>query len=64
MLQDKTQFTDDVDITGNLDVSGDVTLVVILHLVIVPNDSIEFVAGIYSDLIPSTHNTYSIRYKH
>ena len=57
---DKIQFVDDVDITGNLDVSGDVTIGGNITFGDSSNDSIQFVAGIDSDLVPSIHNTYSL----
>ena len=57
---DQIQFADDVDITGNLDVSGDVTIGGNITFGDSSNDSIQFVAGIDSDLIPSIHNTFSL----
>ena len=57
---DKIQFLDDVDIIGNLDVSGDVTIGGNITFGDSSNDSIQFVAGIDSDLVPSIHNTYSL----
>ena len=57
---DQIQFTDDVDITGNLDVSGDVTIGGNITFGDSSNDSIQFVAGIDSDLLPAVTNTYSL----
>jgi len=57
---DEIEFNDDVDINGNLDVSGDVTIGGNITFGDSSNDSIQFVAGIDSDLIPSIHNTYSL----
>ena len=57
---DEIEFTDDVNITGSLDVSGDVTIGGNITFGDSSNDSIQFVAGIDSDLIPSTHNTFSL----
>ena len=57
---DEIVFTDNVDINGSLDVSGDVTIGGNITFGDSSNDSIQFVAGIESDLVPSVHNTYSL----
>ena len=57
---DEIVFNDNVDINGSLDVSGDVTIGGNITFGDSSNDSIQFVAGIESDLVPSVHNTYSL----
>ena len=51
---------DNVDITGNLDVSGDVTIGGNITIGDEGTDSIEIVAGINSNLVPSSTNTFSL----
>ena len=51
---------DNVDITGNLDVSGDVTIGGNVTIGDEGTDSIEIVAGINSNLVPSSTNTFSL----
>ena len=51
---------DNVDITGNLDVSGDVTIGGNVTIGDEGTDSIEIVAGINSNLVPSATNTFSL----
>ena len=51
---------DNVDITGNLDVSGDVTIGGNITIGDEGTDSIEIVAGINSNLVPSSTSTFSL----
>ena len=51
---------DDVNITGNLDVSGDVSIGGNIQIGDENTDSIEIVAGINSNLVPSQTNTFSL----
>ncbi len=51
---------DNVDITGNLDVSGDVTIGGNVTIGDESTDSIEIVAGINSNLVPSSTSTFSL----
>jgi len=49
-----------VDITGNLDVTGNVTIGGDITLGDSSQDSIEFIAGINSDIVPSEDNTFDL----
>ena len=51
---------DDVNITGNLDVTGNVTIGGNITIGDEASDTIQFVAGIDSDIIPSITSTYSL----
>jgi len=51
---------DNVEITGNLDVSGDVSIGGNIQIGDENTDSIEIVAGINSNLVPSQTNTFSL----
>jgi hypothetical protein len=51
---------DNVDITGNLDVSGDVTIGGNITIGDEGTDSIEIIAGINSNLVPSSTSTFSL----
>ena len=51
---------DDVNITGNLDVTGDVSIGGNIQIGDENTDSIEIVAGINSNLVPSATNTFSL----
>ena len=51
---------DNVDITGNLDVSGDVTIGGNITIGDEATDNITIVAGIASNLVPDTTDTYSL----
>ena len=51
---------DNVDITGNLDVSGDVTIGGNVTIGDEGTDSIEIIAGINSNLVPSATSTFSL----
>jgi hypothetical protein len=50
----------DVNITGDLDVTGDVTIGGNITIGNDPTDTIQIVAGIDSDILPSTTSTYSL----
>jgi cytoskeletal protein CcmA (bactofilin family) len=51
---------DNVNITGNLDVTGNVTIGGNITIGDEASDTIQFVAGIDSDIIPSIDSTYSL----
>ena len=53
-------FNDDVNIAGNLDVTGDVTIGGNITIGDEATDSIEIVAGISSNLVPSQDGTFSL----
>ena len=53
-------FSDDVNIAGNLDVTGDVTIGGNITIGDEATDSIEIVAGISSNLVPSQDGTFSL----
>jgi len=53
-------FTDDVNITGNLDVTGDVTIGGNITIGDDASDSINIVAGIASNLVPSEDGTFDL----
>jgi len=53
-------FADDVNIAGNLDVTGDVTIGGNITIGDEATDSIEIVAGISSNLVPSQDGTFSL----
>ena len=57
---DSIEFLDDVAISGNLDVTGNVTIGGNITFGDSSNDSIQFVAGIESDLVPSESNLFNI----
>ena len=57
---DSIEFLDDVSISGNLDVTGNVTIGGNITFGDSSNDSIQFVAGIESDLVPSESNLFNI----
>ena len=57
---DDIEFLDDVSISGNLDVTGNVTIGGNITFGDSSNDSIQFVAGIESDLVPSESNLFNI----
>jgi hypothetical protein len=52
--------TDDVEINGNLDVTGNITIGGNIQIGDEATDSINIVAGINSNLIPSSTSTYSL----
>lgn len=53
-------FSDDVNITGDLDVTGDVTIGGNITIGDEATDSIEIVAGIASNLVPSEDGTFTL----
>ena len=53
-LQDNTNITGDLDVTGNVTIGGNITIGD------EDTDTIQFVAGIDSDIIPSVTSTYSL----
>ena len=53
-------FEDDVNITGDLDVTGDVTIGGDITIGDEASDSIQIVAGIASNLVPSQDGTYTL----
>jgi len=57
---DAINLNNNVNITGNLDVTGNVTIGGNITVGNDPSDTINIVAGIESDLLPSETNTYSI----
>jgi hypothetical protein len=57
---DKINLENDVDITGNLDVTGNIAIGGNITLGDSSQDSIEFVAGINSDIVPSEDKTYNL----
>jgi len=57
---DQINLQNNVAITGNLDVTGDVSIGGNIQIGDEATDSISIVAGINSNLIPATDNTYSL----
>ena len=57
---DAINLNNNVNITGNLDVTGNVTIGGNITIGNDPSDTIDIVAGIESDLLPSETNTYSL----
>ena len=57
---DQINLQNNVAITGNLDVTGDVSIGGNIQIGDEATDSITIVAGINSNLIPATDNTYSL----
>jgi len=57
---DNINLNNNVNITGNLDVTGDVTIGGNITIGDQDTDTIQFVAGIDSDIIPSTDSVYSL----
>ena len=57
---DQINLQDNVAITGDLDVTGDVSIGGNIIIGDEATDSIQIVAGINSNLIPATDNTYSL----
>jgi hypothetical protein len=57
---DQINFTNNVNITGNLDVVGNVTIGGNIQVGDQTTDTVSFVAGIDSDLLPNTTNTYDL----
>ena len=57
---DQITLENDVDITGNLDVTGNITIGGNITLGDSSQDSIEFVAGINSDILPAEDKTYNL----
>jgi hypothetical protein len=57
---DQINLQNNVAITGNLDVTGDVNIGGNIQIGDEATDSISIVAGINSNLIPATNNTYSL----
>jgi hypothetical protein len=57
---DQINFTNNVNIAGNLDVVGNVTIGGNIQVGDQTTDSVSFVAGVNSDLLPSTTNTYNL----
>jgi hypothetical protein len=57
---DQINFTNNVNIAGNLDVVGNVTIGGNIQVGDQTTDSVSFVAGVTSDLLPSTDNTYDL----
>ena len=53
-LQDNVNITGDLDVTGNVTIGGNITIGD------EASDTIQFVAGIDSDIIPSLDSTYSL----
>ena len=54
------ELDSNVNITGNLDVTGNVTVGGNITIGDDANDTIQFVAGIDSDIVPSADNTYDL----
>ena len=59
-VTDQINLQDNVAITGDLDVTGDVSIGGNIIIGDEATDSIQIVAGINSNLIPATDNTYSL----
>ena len=57
---DQINFTNNVNIAGNLDVVGNVTIGGNIQVGDQTTDTVSFVAGVDSDLLPSTDNTYDL----
>jgi len=57
---DQINLENDVDITGNLDVTGNIAIGGNITLGDSSQDSIEFVAGINSDIVPAEDKTYNL----
>jgi len=57
---DEINLNNNVNVTGDLDVAGNVTLAGNITIGDELTDSIDFVAGIGSNIIPSETNTYSL----
>lgn len=59
-FNNQINFEDDVNINGNLDVTGDITIGGNVTIGDETTDSINITAGIGSDIVPATDNTYNI----
>ena len=59
-FNNQINFIDDVNISGNLDVTGDITIGGNVTIGDETTDSINITAGIGSDIVPATDNTYNI----